>query len=171
MTPRIYVASLSDYNAGRLHGVWIDLDGKDADEVQEEVDAMLATGEPGAEEWAIHDHEGFHSYPVGEWESFAKLCVLAEQFGDDDERGAAVSVFIGQGNDFSDFDEKYKGTFSRETDFAEEWWYELYGDDFRRVCLNVPALRFDVDEYWLMLTCNEGFWSASVEGGVAVFSN
>ena len=24
--PRIYVASLSDYNAGRLHGEWIDAD-------------------------------------------------------------------------------------------------------------------------------------------------
>ena len=85
---RIYVASLSDYNAGRLHGVWIDCDGKDADELQVEVNAMLresgypnvsvecldcAEGYlpmpcdgcagsgvvPSAEEYAIYDHEGF----------------------------------------------------------------------------------------------------------------
>jgi len=39
--PRIYVTSLSDYNNGHLHGVWIDLDGKDADDVQEDIAAML----------------------------------------------------------------------------------------------------------------------------------
>lgn len=38
---RIYVASLSDYNAGVLHGCWIDCDGKDADDIQAEVSAML----------------------------------------------------------------------------------------------------------------------------------
>lgn len=40
---RIYVASLSDYNAGLLLGEWIDLDGKDADDVGEEIAAMLRT--------------------------------------------------------------------------------------------------------------------------------
>lgn len=42
--PRIYVASLSDYNAGHLHGRWIDLDGLDAsddDAVMEDIAAML----------------------------------------------------------------------------------------------------------------------------------
>jgi len=38
---RIYVASLSDYNAGLLLGEWIDLDGKDTDDVQGEIAAML----------------------------------------------------------------------------------------------------------------------------------
>jgi antirestriction protein len=39
--PSIYVASLADYNAGNLHGEWIDLDGKTEDEVQAEIDAIL----------------------------------------------------------------------------------------------------------------------------------
>jgi len=52
---RIYVASLSDYNAGRLHGAWIDAT-QDADEIEAEVQEMLAASpEPIAEEWAIHD--------------------------------------------------------------------------------------------------------------------
>jgi len=38
---RIYVTSLSDYNAGLLLGEWIDLDGKDADDVSEEIATML----------------------------------------------------------------------------------------------------------------------------------
>jgi antirestriction protein len=54
-TPRIYVASLSDYNAGRLHGCWVDCD-QDADSINAEIAAMLAaSADPGAEEWAIHD--------------------------------------------------------------------------------------------------------------------
>jgi len=42
--PRIYVASLSDYNNGGLHGRWIDLDGLDASDtgaVQDEIAEML----------------------------------------------------------------------------------------------------------------------------------
>lgn len=38
---RIYVASLSDYNNGLLHGVWIDLDGADEDSVWQQVNTML----------------------------------------------------------------------------------------------------------------------------------
>ena len=55
---RIYVADLAAYNAGHLHGVWIDATLELGD-IQEQVDAMLATSPvEGAEEYAIHDVEG-----------------------------------------------------------------------------------------------------------------
>jgi hypothetical protein len=38
--PQIYVASLSDYNDGRLHGAWIDA-AQDAEQLAEAVRAML----------------------------------------------------------------------------------------------------------------------------------
>ena len=38
--PRIYVASLSDYNEGILHGAWIDAD-QELGALYEAVDAML----------------------------------------------------------------------------------------------------------------------------------
>jgi antirestriction protein len=38
---KIYVASLSDYNNGVLHGCWIDCEGKSGDDIQAEVSAML----------------------------------------------------------------------------------------------------------------------------------
>ena len=38
--PRIYVASLSDYNNGILHGAWIDA-AQDADNIRAEIAAML----------------------------------------------------------------------------------------------------------------------------------
>src|SRR5581483_3902347 len=64
--PRIYVASLADYNAGRLHGVWIDA-AQEPDDLQLHINAMLARStEPIAEEWAIHDFEGFNGLHLGE---------------------------------------------------------------------------------------------------------
>ena len=58
-TPRIYVASLADYNSGRLRGRWIDAD-QPAEAIREQIVEMLAeSNEPIAEEWAIHDYENF----------------------------------------------------------------------------------------------------------------
>ena len=77
LQPRIYVASLSDYNAGRLHGRWIDAT-QGVDAVQEEVNAMLAESrEAVAEEWAIHDYDEFAGVRLGEWEDLARVCELA----------------------------------------------------------------------------------------------
>jgi antirestriction protein len=67
------VASLSDYNAGVLHGVWIDLDGADVEDIDDQIQTMLksspTTRKYGdiAEEYAIHDHENWHGLPVGEF--------------------------------------------------------------------------------------------------------
>ena len=52
---RIYVADLAAYNAGYLHGVWIDA-SQDLEDIQAQVDTMLAASPvKGAEEYAIHD--------------------------------------------------------------------------------------------------------------------
>jgi len=54
--PRAYIACLASYNAGRLHGTWIDLDGSmDLDECIQQM--LEASPEPDAEEWAVHDNE------------------------------------------------------------------------------------------------------------------
>jgi antirestriction protein len=51
------VASLSDYNAGRLHGVWLDAN-REPEELQASINMMLAASdEDVAEEFAIHDYE------------------------------------------------------------------------------------------------------------------
>ena len=59
---RIYVADQAAYNAGHLHGVWIDAT-LELDDIQGQVDAMLAASPvEDAEEYAIHDFEGFDGY-------------------------------------------------------------------------------------------------------------
>ena len=76
-TPRIYVACLAAYNNGRLHGRWIDA-AQEADDIQTDVQAMLAESpQPGAEEWAIHDSDGFGPITIHEHESFADVAALA----------------------------------------------------------------------------------------------
>ncbi len=58
-TPRIYIACLAAYNNGHLHGAWIDAD-QDADQIRDAIAAMLARSPvEDAEEYAIHDYEGF----------------------------------------------------------------------------------------------------------------
>jgi antirestriction protein len=76
---RIYAACLASYNNGILHGRWIDCDGKDADDIQGEVNAMLkASRLPDAEEWAIHDYEGFPRGTVQEYTSFQSIAAMCE---------------------------------------------------------------------------------------------
>src|SRR5580704_284540 len=66
-SPRIYVASLSDYNAGRLHGAWISA-AQTAEELSESVQEMLnSSPSPGAEEFAIHDFDGFGPLRLNEY--------------------------------------------------------------------------------------------------------
>lgn len=120
MEPRIYVASLSDYNAGTLHGVWIDLADADVDDVNRQIADMLAespeamaTGEP-AEEWAIHDHEGFGPLMVSEFSDLEGLIETALVLAED--MGEAAALFAD--NYHMDAD---------DTDWID-WWREIEHD-------------------------------------------
>ena len=120
---RIYVASLADYNAGRLHGAWIDAT-QDADDMQEEVNKMLAESkEPIAEEWAIHDYEGFQGLKLGEWESFDKVSEWATAIA---EHGEAYALWADESgaSEVEQFNDAYRGHWDTMADFAEEWYEE-----------------------------------------------
>ena len=118
--PRIYVACLAAYNNGRLHGRWID--ATTPDEIWRDVSAMLrASPEPDAEEWAIHDYEGFEGAHLSEYASFETVCELAEFIGDYGELGARIYQHFG--NDLEQARtafEDYAGVYRSAADFAEE---------------------------------------------------
>ena len=64
---RIYVADLAAYNAGYLHGVWINA-CDELDDIKAQINEMLvASPEDLAEEYAIHDYEGFGGYALSEY--------------------------------------------------------------------------------------------------------
>ena len=89
-TARIYVACLASYNAGTLHGEWIEATA-DADELKARVQAMLdRSPEPYAEEWAIHDYEGF-----GDMSEYEDLDHIAERVTAWEELGQeAVEAYM-----------------------------------------------------------------------------
>ncbi|MBB5357555.1 antirestriction protein [Rhodanobacter sp. ANJX3] len=69
------MASLSDYNAGLLLGEWIDLDGKDADDVQGEIAAMLRTSKHPNVSVACPICEGTkeHHHPLTDLHNYASV--------------------------------------------------------------------------------------------------
>ncbi|NQY97512.1 MAG: antirestriction protein ArdA [Henriciella sp.] len=120
-TPRIYLACLAAYNNGRLHGAWVDAD-QGADHIWNELRKMLrASPEPDAEEWAIHDYDGFESAHIPEYASFEKVCDLAEFLSERGELGAQVYSIFSEDLDQAKaaFDD-YSGEFSNLAEFAEQ---------------------------------------------------
>lgn len=118
--PRIYVACLAAYNNGYLHGAWIL--ATSPDEIMEKVRAMLADSPvSGAEEWAIHDYEGFEGASLSEYASFETVCALAEFISEHGCLGAKVYGYFG--NDLDEAVaafEEYAGEYRAAADFAEE---------------------------------------------------
>lgn len=121
-SPRIYVACLAAYNNGRLHGEWIDAD-QSADEIYEDVKRMLAASpEPGAEEWAIHDYEGFGSLRLSEWEDFDRVAAIAAGIA---EHGEAFTAWLSydEDRDLDDaaFEDAYLGEWDSLRAYAEDY--------------------------------------------------
>ena len=118
--PRIYVACLAAYNSGILHGRWIR--ATTPDEIKAEVSAMLAESPvPQAEEWAIHDYEGFEGVSLSECTSFETVCDLAAFLGEHGRLGAKLHRhFGGQLEEARAAFEDYAGQYKTAADFAEE---------------------------------------------------
>lgn len=119
--PRIYVACLAAYNDGKLHGKWIDCD-QDADAIWAEIADMLkASPVPNAEEWAIHDHEGW-GIKLSEHESIEKLAELAAAIEEHGEIFALYMDHVGD-DDVSDalrhFEENYQGDHDSLAEYVE----------------------------------------------------
>ncbi len=146
---RIYAACLASYNNGDLHGRWIDCEGKDADELGEEIAAMLreskypnvmvdcpdCAGEDcqrckgagsvaSAEEFAIHDFEGFPRDSVGEYTNVNEIAALMEAIeSHDDEEAflAALSYADDLEQAASMMEDGYRGQWPRFQDYAEQF--------------------------------------------------
>jgi antirestriction protein len=117
--PRIYVACLAAYNNGCLHGGWIA--ATTPGEIMVAVRAILASSpEPDAEEWAIHDHEGFEGAHLSEYASFNTVCALADFIEAHGRLGALVHRHFGHDLEPAKAAfEDYAGGYSSRADFAE----------------------------------------------------
>lgn len=166
-TPRIYVASLADYNAGRLHGCWIDCDNG-ADAIQEAVNEMLAASpEPNAEEWAIHDYEGFCGLTIHEYDSFQDVADKADMIAKHGPAFAAYAEWMSGDITEEDFEESYCGEWESEQHYAED-----LADDVGMFA-NAPetlCLYFDWDK-WTQDLFMTDYHSIDSPNGVYVFRN
>jgi antirestriction protein len=121
--PRIYVACLAAYNNGLLHGGWIDAD-QSADELLEAVARMLASSpQPGAEEWAIHDYEGFGSLRLSEYEPLERVATIAAGIA---RHGDAFSAWLSydesqDATDMQSFEDAYRGEWDSLRAYAEDY--------------------------------------------------
>ena len=119
---RIYVADLAAYNAGKLHGVWVDATD-DIEDMQAQVNAMLAKSPEGfAEEYAIHDYEGFGAYRLSEYaglEAAHEIACFIEEYPD--FGGVLLSHFCGDLEEAQKAaEENYCGCYKSLADYAEE---------------------------------------------------
>lgn len=123
--PEIWVGSLSDYNNGHLHGVWLDAT-LDPDELHHAVQFILRNGhDPTAEEWAIMDYDDFCGLSFGEYESLEIVSRIAQGIA---EHGEAFAKWVGYVGERSEdlltdeqFQDHYLGHFDSTKAYAERF--------------------------------------------------
>jgi len=120
--PRIYVASLADYNNGILHGAWLDADG-DLDDIDSAIQLILDKSPTGeAEEFAIFDFEGFEAWRPHEYESIAMVSAVAQGVV---EHGPAFAHWVEaveakDPESLAGFEDAYLGHWRDVDEYAEE---------------------------------------------------
>ncbi|MBD2596056.1 antirestriction protein ArdA [Nostoc spongiaeforme FACHB-130] len=119
--PQIYVACLSAYNSGMLHGIWIDCT-QDVEAVREDIEWMLSWSpcrddEP-CEEYTIHDYQNWHGIYINEYEDIEKLAELAQMLSEHGKAYAAYYNYDSTSASIEDFQERYYGEYESEEDFV-----------------------------------------------------
>ncbi|VVN79452.1 antirestriction protein ArdA [Pseudomonas fluorescens] len=157
--PRIYVADLAAYNSGYLHGVWIDAT-LDASEIQDQINAMLEQSPVGdAEEYAIHDYEGFDGYRLGEYAGIDTAheiaCFIEEfpAFG-----GALLDQFSSVEEARKAAEEDYCGCYESLADYAQEITEETTEiPEHLRYYINYEAMARDMELSGDVFTLETGY--------------
>lgn len=166
--PRIYVACLAAYNSGFLHGAWIDAD-QEANQIRDEIAVMLARSPvEGAEEYAIHDYEGFEGVSISEYAGIDSVARMAAFIAEHGALGAGLlEQFSGDMDQAeSTMEDCYHGQFASLADYMEELTTES---------VTIPeALRYYVDWDAMARDAEMGgdlFTVETARGEVHVFSN
>ncbi|WP_112236821.1 antirestriction protein ArdA [Kribbella monticola] len=134
--PRIYVRSLVDHTEGHDIGDWIDA-SQDLEEIHADIRKILShslhahwTGQP-AEEWAIHDQEGFGQIQLHEYESLDVVCSLGKGIA---EHGLAFAAWaeISDNRDIytlERFETAYFGDYESRETYAQYIVDEMNGNE------------------------------------------
>lgn len=165
--PRVYIACLSSYNAGVLHGSWVTVPDN-VEDLQNAIYEILRSSseqpaeesEQLAEEWAVHDYENFGPFEINEYESLENIVKFANVCNEIDDF-TALSYWdydyldiekLNSDEIIDAFHDDFLGCHNSEDDFAYDTLME---------CYDVPEqLRYYIDPaaFWRDLTC-DGYYS------------
>jgi antirestriction protein len=172
--PEIWVGSLADYNAGRLHGVWLDAT-LEPDELASAVQFLLKNSyEPDAEEYAVMDYDGFGDAAglLGEYPNLETVSKVARGIEEHGLAFAAWVEYVGpeQVDQLERFQDHYLGEWESIEAYAEELLQE---SEAFRVIEEAPEwlgpyLKVDVEGYARDLEM-ELHVAETPDGGVWVF--
>lgn len=171
---KVWVGSLSDYNAGRLYGAWIDAGGN-LDDLEDRVQDMLKSSPtPGAEEYAIFDHEGFGPLPIDEYESLATVNRIARGIEEHGEAFAHYAAIIGStdADQLDHFEDAYLGHFESVTAYAEDFLDDLGLLDALDSAVPetiAPYVHLDVESFASDLELSGSIMTSEDGDGVFVF--
>jgi antirestriction protein len=152
-TPRIYVACLAAYTSGFLHGRWINAN-QSPDDLARDVRALLNQSPVrDADEWAIHDYDGFGALRLSEWESLERLSAIAAGMA---RHGEAFSAWLSYDESHDptyveSFEDAYRGEWDSLHDYAENYAQDLGMYDaaertgFSRITVDLEGLTRDLD--------------------------
>ena len=175
--PMVYVASVADYNAGRLHGTWLD-PAQELSDLQDQVQEMLRSSRIlGAEEYAIHDYSGFGRHvEMGEYTPLERVHALAKGM---QTHGMSFAAWWSYVNPFSpdeaelqeQFETDYLGTWGTVEDFAEQRLDDLGAV---QIAQQIPTwlqhyLALDIESYARDLVLGGDIITIQDAGGVHIF--
>lgn len=163
--PQVYVACLAAYNAGYLHGIWIDAT-QSVDEIWIEINKMLSKSPiADAEEFEIQDYSDFGSLiiePYTDIETINSLAIFVKEYGQ-----LGVQILECRGGNIEDamtyIEDCYHGEFNSEKEFAEYIANETW---------EIPEYLVNYIDYESVahdLFIND-YFSLDVDGKVHVFS-
>ena len=191
---RIYVACLASYSSGILHGTWCDF----TEDIQAQVNGMLRESKypnvmvecpacrgtgctscadkgevPSAEEWAIHDSEGFPPGYVKEHSGFDELADMADLI---DEQGLELVTAAMECTSSTDVDsirtmieDNYCGAHGSLADWAEEMCSDLYSGEMDKL---PDFIKYHID--WAAVAqelLGGGYQEARINGTHHIFHN
>ena len=193
---RIYVASLADYNAGNLHGVWIE-DCSDVDSIQDQIAEMLRGSKypnvmvdcpshapviagderscltcrgsgkvPSAEEWVIHDHEGFPQ-DMRENPDLDNVAQYARMLA---EHGDAWKAYCNNVGFHHATELEFQDTYQGEHDSPEDYAEQLINDCYDVSKMGSLAKYIDYEKFARDLGFDGYSFIDNGSGGVYVFS-
>ncbi|MHA7268374.1 antirestriction protein ArdA [Arthrobacter sp. HLT1-20] len=174
-TPAIYVASLADYNNGRLLGDWIDAT-IGAEAIHEKITAILAQSkEPAPEEWAIHDYEGFGNKRLSEYERIEDVATLAEGIEKYGEAFAAWVDYSGlDPEDWHHFEVAYLGEYDTLAAYAEQIIDDLgWRDEVEKLLPESlqPYVTIDAEAMAEDMRLDGEIYSIESDSGIYVFNS